>query len=572
MTNETETGIKSINTALQGVFTATVQKMINNGVVFVVPAFYPQRAGIAKEIIAMGGEVIVAGGTPGQTLFEGSYQVSPYETTGVSETADKIADIVNAIPDEKINGKKVALFVEAAVGTLWSDNLKKKGAQIVLSNEQNLRAFFEEKSNLEAILKTAGLEAHFIPSTVVMQETLSEADIEQLYHDYKSPKGKVVLQSCGKENVESGGGKGTCIAQSFDEFCSMIAQYQGHVKVATFIEGLCSNMSMFVGNTIADKKNGGVIKGALTQQDDPFDAATLDALLARGESLGIADDKIIVLPARATLKVLGDKNLTASESNGVGNSLGYSFPEGINAQVWEIAQKLGQLMAKCGKVGLCGADLIMDETGNIWINEVNDRQQGPTEQLSLDAECAGLPGIYRLAAVSNYADCSHPKAQQTLYRLQKSAQNIYEASLNTNGTFYIKMMGKETQKAQITLNSGTYTVQQDASGNWAWNLGAPNKTTQPSNVDLKTGRLHLTLQCGIPEGQEVPSGAQILRIIGKATNGSSPFIIAGSKGVLNPEWVPIVNALRSQIFTPATMLQQGKLAQKVMSPTYQRGE
>ncbi len=546
--SQIRTSVRSINTDLLDIFKLTVQQMIDNNVTFVVPAFYPQRAGIARDIIAMGGKVVIAGGTPGQTLFEGAEQYSPYETTGISETPEGIKDIVDVIPEHLINGKNVALFVEAAVGTEWSNNLKRRGANVVLSNEQNLRSFFEEKSNLETILKTAGLEEHFIPSQVVVKESLSAHDIEELYHTYRNTEnGKIVLQSCGAENFESGGGKGTSIASTLDEFQEMIAGHQGHIKIATFIEGLCSNMSMFVSNTIADKENGGVKKGMINDEN-PFDTETLKRLLEKGKALGISEDRIIVLPARATLKVIGDPHLTASESNGVGNSLGHDFPAHINAQVWQIAQKLGSLMAKCGKVGLCGTDLIIDNNGRIWINEVNDRQQGPTEQLSLDAEQARIPGIYRLAFIANYTNCANPKVQRMFYRLQKRAQSIFEGSLSIDGTFYIKMMGKESQISQIDLNSGLYKVVQDESGNWVWELSSPCTQEQAPRIDLKTGEIVVKLQCGLPKGQEIPKGTQILRIVGTAKSDSLPFVVNGNKGGLNSKWVPLLNALRHQIF------------------------
>ncbi len=568
-----ETDIKNINKEIQSIFETTVNKMIQDDIIFVVPAFYPQRAGIVRDIIAKGGKVIIAGGTPGQTLFKGAYQVSPFETTGLIETTDNIQAIVNAIPTHMISGKKVALFVEAAIGTEWSDALKSKGADIVLSNEQNLRSFFEEKSNLETILKTAGLTTHFIPSQVVVADTLSYEQAADLYHTYKNQdNGKIVLQSCGAENVESGGGKGTCIADNFDTFYEMFSDYTGHVKVATFVDGLCSNMSMFVGNTIADKENGSVQKGVLTGEN-PFDCDTLSVLLDKGQSLGITDDKIIVQPARATLKVIGDNHLTNSDSNGVGNSLGHNFPDTINQQVWEIAQKLGHLMAKCGKVGLCGTDLIIDKNGHIWINEVNDRQQGPTEQLSLDAESSGLVGIYRLAFVTNYADCSKPQVQKTLYKLQKSMQSIYEASLEIDGSFYIKMMGKEPQTTQVELSTGVYKVTQNAFGEWHWDLSKSLDKSKMATVDLNHNEAYLVIQCDLPKGQEMPVGSQILRIVGKAKNGFSPFIVQNGKGVLNPKWVPIVNALRNQIFQKQKVVRSNGLQQQIIAhqKTHQRG-
>ena len=52
----------------------------------------------------------------------------------------------------------------------------------------------------------------------------------------------------------------------------------------------------------------------------------------------------------------------------------------------------------------------------------------------------------------------------------------------------------------------------------------------------------------LKKGQPVPSGAQILRIVGKAKNGSSPFMISDNKVVLNKKWLPIVNSLYTSLF------------------------
>lgn len=532
------------------IFENAVKTLSKKGTLFVMPAFYPQRGGILQDVVSLGGKAIIAGGAPQQQLFDGIPQYSPgYDTTGISETAKEIYKIVRAIPDEAVRGKDIALFVEAPVARHWSNNMRIKKANIVSSNEQNLRSFFEEKTNLEKILKTAGLEDCFIPSEVVVSEKLTSKDMAQLYEKYKGKSGKVVLQSCGAENVESGGGKGTSIVANSEEFCQTIVQHTGHVKVAKFIEGCCSNVSMFVGNRLPDKDGTGVVKGELLPQDNAFAPETLDILLQRGAELGIQDKDILVLATRGTLKAVGDKNLTKSSSNGVGNALGHNFSDDINDKIFEISQKLGMLMGKCGKVGLCGADLMIDQNNHVWINEVNDRQQGPTEQLSLDAESAGLAGIHRLAFIANYADCSHPRVQKLFYQLQQVSGKMYAQSLQSDGSFYIKMMGKQNGNAtaQTDLESGIYAVRKQKDGSWKWDFS--KKYATAPNIDLKNDEIYLKLSgVSLHKGQTVPSGAQILRIVGKAKNGSSPFQINGAKVSLNEKWRPITDSLYASMF------------------------
>lgn len=538
-----------LNKATQNIFEETVKNLTQKEILFVMPAFYPQRGGILQDAVKCGGNAIIAGGAPQQQLFEGISQYSPgYDTTGISETPKEIYQIVKAIPNEVLRGKDIALFVEAPVAHHWSNNMRIKKANIVLSNEQNLRSFFEEKTNLAKVLQEAGLKDCLIPSEVVISENLSSQDMFELYERYKGQSGKVVLQSCGAENVESGGGKGTSIVKDYDDFCQTIVQHTGHVKVAKFIDGYCSNVSMFVGNTKANGQSG-VEKCELSSEDDPFSEKTLDILLAKGQEKGITDKNILVLATRGTLKAVGDKNLTGSSSNGVGNALGHNFPQEINDKIYEIAQKLGHLMGKCGKVGLCGADLMIDTDNHVWINEVNDRQQGPTEQLSLDAENADLVGVHRLAFIANYADCSQPKVQQLFYRLQQVSRQMYEKSLQSDGSFYIKMMGKQSGKAvsQIDLTSGIYAVKKDNKGQWHWDFS--KKYASAPSVDLNKDTIYLKLSgISLHKGQDVPSGAQILRIVGKTQNGSSPFQIKSGKVSLNQDWLPITDGLYGSIF------------------------
>lgn len=540
----------NLNDEIKDIFAETVRDMAEKDVLFVMPAFYPQRGGILEDVVKAGGKAVIAGGAPNQQLFEGIPQYSPgYDTTGICETPKEIHEIVKALPGELVRGKSVALFVEAPVGRHWSNNLKLKKAKIVASNEQNLRLFFEEKTNLQKVLESAGLHECFIPSEVVDVSVLDEQMIDVLYAKYQGQSGKVVLQSCGAANFESGGGKGTSIVSSYEEFAENIMQHKGNVKIAKCIEGFCSNMSMFVGNMLPDSQNGGMVKGALGYKDNAFAPETLDVLLERGKRLGLNDDNTLVLAARASLKAIGDKNLTRSSSNGVGNSLGFEFAPEINDKVYEIASKLGTLMAKCGKVGLCGADLIIDKDNHIWINEVNDRQQGPTEQLSLDAEQAGLPGIHRLSFLANYADCNSERVQNLFEQLKLRSKEIYEQSLQSDGSFYIKMMGKQqgTAVSEIELKPGIYTLNKDEKGRWQWDFS--ENLQEGLNIDLSQSRIHVGLAgVSLKKGQKVPSGAQVLRIVGKAKNGSSPFNISDGKVVLNKKWLPIVNSLYTSLF------------------------
>ena len=157
-----------LSNEVKAVFNKTVKELSAKNTLFVMTAFYPQRGGILQDVVKAGGQAVIAGGAPNQQLFTDIPQYSPgYDTTGISETPKEIYEIVKALPKELVSGRPVALFVEAPVGNLWSNNLRvKKRADIIASNEQNLRLFFEEKTNLQKILTEAGLEECFIPSEV----------------------------------------------------------------------------------------------------------------------------------------------------------------------------------------------------------------------------------------------------------------------------------------------------------------------------------------------------------------------------------------------------------------------
>ena len=181
-----------LSNEVKAVFNKTVKELSAKNTLFVMTAFYPQRGGILQDVVKAGGQAVIAGGAPNQQLFTDIPQYSPgYDTTGISETPKEIYEIVKALPKELVSGRPVALFVEAPVGNLWSNNLRvKKRADIIASNEQNLRLFFEEKTNLQKILTEAGLEECFIPSEVVKAEQLDAEKISSLYAQYQGSNGK----------------------------------------------------------------------------------------------------------------------------------------------------------------------------------------------------------------------------------------------------------------------------------------------------------------------------------------------------------------------------------------------
>lgn len=535
----------------------TFEMLKNNNVTLIMSAFYPQRGSILNEYAKLGGNAVISGGLEGQQIFPYVSQHGlEYETTGIEETPSRLEEIVQALP-KNISGN-VGLFLEAPLGNnLWSKALQEHlgGVNIVASNEQNLRSYFEEKVNLTAILEKAGLGKYIIPQTLITSPQSQDA-LQKIYEQYKSEDGKLVIQNCGPGVNESGGGHSTIIVSSYEDFAEVFAgETAGVKKVATFISGCNSNLSFCSGNLIPSKTSLGATKGELEESDDLYSPETIDTLLQRGEELGLSEDTTFSIVVPSTLKVVGDKNLSASPTSGVGNIINYHFQEEISSQIYEIGSKLGSLMALCGKVGLAGVDLIITKEGQVFINEINDRQQGTTETTSLNSEHHEVSGLTHIAFLQNFADMSDYSNFLYMQQLKEHSQEIYEEmdKEEVGGPFYIKLMGKEENAyATTSLTSGTYKVQKQEQG-YAWQFDKQQEETDPTQEEYPVVDLHedtnLLYLDGIDlsPGQFIPVGTQIGRIYGEAQAGSEPFVIdENGESVLNPEWIPIVDAFKQQ--------------------------
>ena len=536
----------------------TFKMLKDKDVTLVMSAFYPQRGGILNEYAKNGGKSVISGGLEGQQIFPYVPQHGlNYETTGIEETPDRLQEIVCALP-KSITGK-VGLCVEAPLGdNLWSKNLASHlgGAEIVASNEQNLRSYFEEKMNLVSILEKSGLQKYVIPQTLVTDKP-SDKDIQNIYEQFKNEDGKVVVQNCGPGVNESGGGYSTIIASTLEDFADIFtSQTQGVKKVATFINGCNSNLSFCAGNLVSSESGFGATKGQLQESDGLYDPSTIDSLLQRGEKLGLTQDNTFSIVVPGTLKVVGDKNLSCSETSGVGNIINYHFPAEISSQIYEIGSKLGSLMALCGKVGLAGVDLIITKQGQVFINEINDRQQGTTEITSINSENNDVPGLLHIAFLQNFADMNDYSNYLYMQQLKDNSKQIYEEmdKENVGSPFYIKLLGKyENVYSSIDLSSGAYTIQKQGDGYYQWDFSKNQDKEEDSEnayplINLDNDINSIVLEgIDLSQGQFIPVSTQIGRICGEAQSGSEPFIIdEEGNSILNPEWIPIVKSLEQQ--------------------------
>ncbi len=544
----------------------TFEMLKSNDITLVMSAFYPQRGSILNEYAKYGGKAVISGGLEGQQIFPYVPQFGlEYETTGIEETPQRLKEIVCALP-KWLTGN-VGLCVEAPLGNnLWSKNLTQHltDANLVGTNEQNLRSYFEEKMNLVSILQKAGLGKYIIPQTLVSQPQSSE-HLKQIYDDFKSEDGKLVVQNCGPGVNESGGGYSTIIVSSYEAFADLFKeQTQGIKKVATYIKGCNSNLSFCAGNLLPNKAGLGAAKGQLQEDDSLYAPSTIDALLQRGEELGLTQENTFSVVAPSTLKVVGDKNLSHSETSGVGNIINYHFASEISSQIYEIGNKLGSLMALCGKVGLAGVDLIITKEGQVFINEINDRQQGTTETTSINCENNNVPGLVHIAFLQNFSDMTDYSNYLFMKQLKENSKQIYEEmdKQQNSSPFYIKLLGKdENVFSSINLSSGVYCLEKLDSGEYQWQFD----TKLNSQEDTEGSYPLINLNCNfnaisldgidLSEGQFIPVGTQIGRICGEAQVGSEPFVIdEEGNSILNPEWIPIIKALDQQATCQLTPL------------------
>ena len=520
-----------------------------NGIDLLMTDLVPQRGGILSEAVEEGATAYIAGGKDGQQFFKNIPQFSPQHDTFTRRTNDTVGEIVSCLP-QGLCKDKVGLFLYLPMGDrLWGKAVREQtGAQIVATNEQNFRSYFEEKTNLSDILKAAGLGRHVIPSEVIRNnQPLNAEQAQELYETYASQEGKIVVQYCGEGCTEKGGGYSTRVLTSYEEFASVCAEPRdSYMKVAKFISGYNSNLSICAGNVVPATDMLGAVKNNLTESESRFSGSTIYSLLHRARQMGINENNVVVNVQPGTLKVVGAPQLTSIETNGVGNQLNYNFDQNILDGIYNLGDRLGTLMAMCGKVGLCGADLIITKEGEIFVNEINDRQQGPTESAGLNNEAHGLPALHRTAFLLNFGDLKNAEMNAYLTEVGARSREIYDQALQIPSPFYIKFISKYSGTATQDVRAGNYELSQDLFGQWHWDLGEKVNGVQGSPVvDLSQGNTVVNINTvSMNKGDFFPKETQLLRINGVSMPGSAPFAISeDGKSVLSSEWEAPIEAL-----------------------------
>lgn len=531
-------------------FSKLAKSYAYNGIDLLMTDLVPQRGGILSEAVDEGATAYIAGGKNGQQFFKNIPQFSPDFDTFTRRTNDTVGEIVSCLPQDLVSDK-IGLFLYVPMGDrMWSKAVESHtGAKVIATNEQNFRSYFEEKTNLSDILRAAGLEKHIIPSEVIRHDrSLTSEEAQALYEQYADADGKIVVQYCGEGCTEKGGGYSTRVITSYEEFEGVCAEPRdSYMKVAKFITGYNSNLSICAGNLVPATGMLGAVKNNLTERESRFSGATIYSLLHRARGMGINENNIIVNVQPSTLKVVGAPQLTSIETNGVGNQLNYNFEPQISEAIYNLGNKLGTLMAMCGKVGLCGADLIITKDGEVYVNEINDRQQGPTESAGLNNEAHGLPALHRTSFFLNFGNLHNAEMQAYLSEVGSRSREIYDESLRIPSPFYIKFISKYSGVAKQDVREGNYELGQDLFGRWNWNLSEPVEGLDGALpvVDLSTGSTVVNINTvSMNQGDFFPKETQLLRINGVSMPGSAPFSISkDGKSVLSKDWEAPIEAL-----------------------------
>ncbi|HYD16872.1 MAG TPA: hypothetical protein VEF76_00165 [Patescibacteria group bacterium] len=543
--------LDKLKPALDAAFERISKEFAADGVTVLMPTYSPSQGRLLSEFNRVGGKAVIAGGKIGSNSFKNVPQFGlDFDTTAYINMfpAGMSEQITGVIPPSLLKDKKVAIFAFITPPASWAKHIadRKLNTEIVATNEQNTRLFFENKGNLMHILKEAGLQAYVIPTEVVSAK-LPEKELRAIYERMKSESGKVVVQPT-VENYEP-----TRFIGSADEFVAHISKSKIPFKVVRFVEGNEANLSFFVGNTLPAEQGRGVTKCNLPDGIDRGNPDSLALIEAHAAAAGIDASNVFSVTGRATLKVVGDRLLANEPGDSVGNNIGHIYEEHIARQITEIGDKLGKKMALSGKVGHAGADLIIDRNGKIWINEINDRQQGPTDQMSADAEAAGLPGLSRMAWFAHYADFSKPENINLLAALRDNAEAIHQQYMKSPGSFYIKAFATHDASfdgktpALRDLAAGVYSVNRKANGGFEWKYAGESAPVKP--VDLASGAVSVKISSGsLTKGDTPPSGAELFRITGTASGADAPFIIENGVSTLNPVWRQMLEQLYKDAF------------------------
>ncbi|MCA9383258.1 hypothetical protein KC909_02730 [Candidatus Dojkabacteria bacterium] len=551
--------LQQTTVAINREFNHTLQYFREIGATVVMPTFFPQRGNLVKLAARSGVRSIILGGAEGEQEFP---EVEQYGVNGLAAgtATESFEEAVQVCANLPANATNLVVFEYDPHDYSWADLLDTmhQNLNIVAEATGHLFPVLENKVHLTDMLYMAGLEQYVIPNELITG-SLGFTDAEDIFWGLVGDDiQKVVVQPCGEGMTDIGGGKTTVICDTVEELAEILRVNDGTLKVSKYIDGQETNISWYAGNTVPSENGFGTTKVTLPDGVSPHDPNILNILLNRAAQAGIHEDNTLVIPGRATVKAVGDPTLTNSEGNGVGNNLGYVYPEPINAQLEEVIFNLGGLTALMGKNGLQGVDGIIDKNGKLWINEMNDRQQGPTSTMSIDAEMTGIPPIDKIAWLAHFADHRNPDVARLFADLRSQEVDIFDAAVtNPHGSFYLKFNSKHDERIGALplhnpISQGIHIVYYDEEqGRFIWSPTSHDLRRVGVNSAPMRGR-QIAVRIEGPDhnvGDRIIPGRQLFRITGVSnTADASPIIIDRGKSIVNPNWSKALRDLYEYLF------------------------
>jgi len=222
---------------------------------------------------------------------------------------------------------------------------------------------------------------------------------------------------------------------------------------------------------------------------------SLAKIEAHAAEKGIDESNVFSVTGRATLKVVGESCSHNEPGDGVGNNIGHVYNDDISRQIAEIGHKLGgRWHCAEGRAGLA-ADLIHRQQGKVWNQpEINDRQQGPTDQMSADAENEGLPGLSQAWPGSHITPTFKGKGTSTLlaaaqrYTRPLIHQQYTQSAPRLHQGFRTHERGNAMARLWRKKPDARRLQPQEKDGAWNWGQGWTKR--EGATDDLSSGVHH----------------------------------------------------------------------------------
>ena len=277
-----------------------------------------------------------------------------------------------------------------------------------------VRATLEDKTRLDALLRSAGVRERLCIPTVDAAGTPSYAEITASLGD------RLVVQS-----AITSGGRGTVFVNDRARYEETIRR-GGPWRISQFVDGFSSNITVL---TVPKPR------GCAVYVDQP------------------------------SHKPVGIPKLGISVAKGAGNDWSPPWPRALSEELVEAIARIGEYLYTTYRlIGLWGVDAIWAD-GRVVINEINVRNQGTTELSGVNQILRGLPPLLvaHLTVLAGGSVSWLPSADEF------NTETVSRAASGGRGPFYVKL--RNLHQHPVTpgpgwQGSGVYRL--DDSGELIW--------------------------------------------------------------------------------------------------------